>query len=179
MKITVAILLLCFGLNTQAQEVVNAIGEINFGISKKEAKRTYKINKQSYYLEFGQHTFNPTIMGSRFFPGLQRLTFNHSIKDGSTGANDRESAELCLLMEEHFKSQGGKITYYNPNYPIAKNMIGSTVFLVEFEDKVIRPFVNTSIESSAKVWEYIFAIDIMTIDYYNSQALNYKSAQKK
>lgn len=179
MRLVVAIILVCFTLSSQAQKEIPAIGEINFGISKKEARRIYKNDRETYYLKFGKNTFNPTIIGSKFMPGLQRLSFNHSIKDGSTGTNDRKSAELCLQMEEYFKGLGGKITYYNPNYPAAKNMIGATIFIAEFDDKVIRPFVNTSIESSKKEWEYVFGLDIMSTDYYNSKALQYKSYTKK
>ena len=107
--LTTAVIL--FVITTNAQ--IKAIGNLYFGMDKKEVQAAVKADRDAHFLTVGNGRFVPVLMSFKYDNGLSKLVFNYSANNNTIGLTETQTKELVALAETVLTNAGATLLTRN------------------------------------------------------------------
>lgn len=104
---TLFLIALCLAFCAASQ--IKAIGNINFGMDKKQVQALIKADRDAHRLKVGGGYFEPVPLSFKYDNGLSKMVFNYVADNAEIGLNTAAVYELINNCRETVKQAGGNV----------------------------------------------------------------------
>jgi hypothetical protein len=159
-KIILLSVAVLFYITSPAQ--IKAIGNVNFGMDKKEVQDAVKADREAHSLTIGEGVFVPVLMSFKYENGLSKLVFNYKPNKNVTGLTATESTELIAKAETVLTNAGATILLRNDDLKSEHQLVAA------MNEKAVVIYVAGGMRTSRGM-EYQVSMKMITEAQYTAE----------